>query len=57
MNLLISMLVLQDVGLGIFMAILPILAGHAGEKAHSFALVPGNVYLHSWLHGKFGGLS
>lgn len=49
------MLVLQDLGLGIFMAVLPILAGHAEERSHSFAHVPGNVVLHSWLHGKFGG--
>ncbi|XP_057301909.1 transmembrane and coiled-coil domain-containing protein 3-like isoform X1 [Hydractinia symbiolongicarpus] len=53
-NLLFSMLFLQDSLLGLFMAVLPILAGHA-EKGHSFAHVPVNRALHDWFHGTFGG--
>lgn len=54
-NLLFSMLFLQDSLLGLFMAVLPILAGHA-EKGHSFAHVPVNRALHDWFHGTFGGM-
>jgi len=55
-SLLMSMLVIQDILLGIFMAILPILAGHTAST-HSFSNVPGNHAVHFWFHGTFGGTS
>ena len=48
------MLLLQDLVLGMFMAAIPILAGHVTES-HSFAYIPGSVNIHSLFHGAFGG--
>ena len=50
------MMFVQDTALGVFMATLPILAGHADKRSHSFAHVPSNSVMHSWLHGTFGGV-
>ena len=50
-----SMLIIQDLILGMFMAILPILAGHTVEKSHSFASNPGYSPAHSFIHSNFGG--
>ena len=50
------MLVVQDASLGIFMAILPILAGHADGMTYSFARSPSNGAVHTWFHGAFGGM-
>ncbi|XP_065644634.1 transmembrane and coiled-coil domain-containing protein 3 isoform X4 [Hydra vulgaris] len=54
-SLLISMLFLQDVLLGIFMAALPILSGHYSDQIHTFPSLSGNNAVHSFLHGSFGG--
>ena len=49
------MLILQDIGLGAFMALLPILAGHKSEQGHSFATMPNEGRVHQWFHGALGG--